>query len=133
MEVPPHVQEMMADFANVVEEPTDLRPLLDIQHAINLVPGASLPNLPYYRLSPQEHEILLEKVEELLQKGHICESISLCVVPALLFWCQRRTGAGGCAWTAAPSTISRSDPETGGLARSAPRRQGLLEDRSSER
>ena len=77
---------MLKEFADIVpnELPCELPPLRDIQHAIDLVPGSQLPNLPYYRINPNERAELNWQVEELLFKGFIRHSFSLCAVPALL-------------------------------------------------
>jgi len=55
-----------------------------IQHHIDLIAGAILPNKPAYRMNPKDTMEIQRQVEELISKGLAYESLSPCAVSALL-------------------------------------------------
>ncbi|KAL4281397.1 hypothetical protein GQ457_03G017270 [Hibiscus cannabinus] len=66
------------------ETPKGLPPLRGIEHQIDFIPGATIPNRPAYRTNPEETKELQRQVTELMDKGYIRESLSPCAVPVLL-------------------------------------------------
>ena len=76
------LQEYEDVFSNDV--PSGLPPIRGIEHQIDFVLGATIPNRPTYRSNPEETKELQRQVEELMAKGHVRESMSLCAVPVLL-------------------------------------------------
>ena len=52
-----------------------------IEHEIDLIPGASLPNRAPY---PEETKEIQRQVQELLDKGYVRESLSPCAVLVIL-------------------------------------------------
>lgn len=80
------VLDQLANFEDVMldEHRAGLPLIRGIQHSIDLVLRASLSNLPHYRMSHKEREILLQMIEDLQKKGMIQVSMSLCTIPAML-------------------------------------------------
>jgi hypothetical protein len=94
--LPSVVLDLLQDFEDVFpdEVPPGLPPIRGIEHQIDLLPGATLPNRPQYRTNLEETKEIQRQVKELLDKGYVHEPLSPCVVPVLLVpkkdgsWCM---------------------------------------------
>uniref|UniRef100_A0A2N9HC89 RNA-directed DNA polymerase n=1 Tax=Fagus sylvatica TaxID=28930 RepID=A0A2N9HC89_FAGSY len=77
---------LLQEFEHVFpkEMPNELPPIRGIEHQIDFVPGAAIPNRPAYRSNPEETKELQRQVEDLMSKGYVRESMSPCAVPVLL-------------------------------------------------
>ncbi|XP_057770971.1 uncharacterized protein LOC130990758, partial [Salvia miltiorrhiza] len=82
----PSIRSVLQEFDDVFPDdtPAGLPPIRGIEHQIDFVPGATLPNRPAYRTNPEETKELERQIGELLAKGHVRESLSPCAVPVLL-------------------------------------------------
>ena len=77
---------MLGEFSNIVSDNVlDGLPLVrKISHQMDLIQGASFPNKATHRMKLIESEESNGKVNALLQKGLILESLSPCVVLEVL-------------------------------------------------
>jgi hypothetical protein len=84
--VPAPVTNLLQEFSNVfpAEIPPRLPPIRGIEHQIDLIPGASLPNRAAYRANPEETKEIQRQVQDLLDHGYVHESLSPCSVPVIL-------------------------------------------------
>jgi hypothetical protein len=84
--LPSDIVSLLQEFEDVLPEevPHGLPPIRGIEHQIDFIPGASIPNRPAYRSNPEDTKELQRQVGELLQKGYVRESVSPCAVPVLL-------------------------------------------------
>ncbi|XP_010527728.1 PREDICTED: uncharacterized protein LOC104805025 [Tarenaya hassleriana] len=84
--LPRDVFDVLQDFHDVFpdETPHRLPPLRGIEHQIDFIPGASIPNKPTYRTNPEETKDLQRQVTGLMEKGYVWESMSSCAVPVIL-------------------------------------------------
>ena len=77
---------LLQEFKNVFPEemPNELPPIRGIEHQIDFMPRATIPNRPTYRSNPEETKELQRQVEDLMSKGYVRENMSPCAVPVLL-------------------------------------------------
>jgi hypothetical protein len=85
-DLPEEIQELLEEFADIIvdELPCSLPLIRSVSHHIDLIPGASFQNKVVYILTLQENEEVKRQVQELLDKGLVRESLSLCAVPTIL-------------------------------------------------
>uniref|UniRef100_A0A2N9GSJ0 CCHC-type domain-containing protein n=1 Tax=Fagus sylvatica TaxID=28930 RepID=A0A2N9GSJ0_FAGSY len=69
---------LLQEFEDVFPEemPNELPPIRGIEHQIDFVPGAAIPNRPAYRSNPEETKEFQRQVEDLMSKGYVRESMS---------------------------------------------------------
>jgi hypothetical protein len=66
------------------EIPPGLPPLRKIEHQIDLIRGATLPNRAAYMTNPEETKEIQRQVQELLDHEYVRESLSPCTVSVIL-------------------------------------------------
>ena len=81
--MPSSIVSLLQEFEDVFpkEIPKGLPHIRGIEHQIDFVPGATIPNRPTYRSNPEETKELQKQVGELMEKGNVRESMSPCAVP----------------------------------------------------
>jgi hypothetical protein len=84
--LPPAVANVLQEYFDVfpIKIPAGLPPIRGIEHQVDLILGASLPNRAPYRTNPEETKEIQRQVQELLDKGYVRESLSPCAVPVIL-------------------------------------------------
>jgi hypothetical protein len=88
--LPSSIVSLLQEYEDVFleETPHGLPPIRGIEHQIDFVPGATIPNRPAYRSNPMKTKELQRQVSELLEKGHVRESMSpwdvenVCLLPS---------------------------------------------------
>ena len=68
--IPPSLLSILKEFGDVFLDklPPGLPPLRGIEHRIDLIPDAPLPNRATYRTNPEETKEIEKQIQELLSK-----------------------------------------------------------------
>ena len=84
-EYPIQVGEILKDFPDVFPKdlPRELPPEREVDHRIELIPGAEPPHRAPYRMSPQGLDELRKQLKDLTEKGYIRPFVSPYRAPVL--------------------------------------------------
>ncbi|GBG89041.1 hypothetical protein CBR_g48649 [Chara braunii] len=75
MRMPPEIEGVVAKYLDLFEEPKGVVER-EVDHAIKIIPGSSIPKGRIYRMSPGELDELRRQLKELVEKGWIRPSVS---------------------------------------------------------
>ncbi|GBG62811.1 hypothetical protein CBR_g32394 [Chara braunii] len=75
VKMPPEIEGVVAKYPDLFEEPTGVVER-EAVHAIEIIPGSSIPKGRIYRMSPGELDELRWQLKELVEKGWIRPSVS---------------------------------------------------------
>jgi len=83
-EVPPNIQILLQQYADLFQEPKALPPQRSFDHHIQLLPGAPPVNVRPYKYSPAQKDEIEKQLAEMLRNGIIKPSQSPYASPVLL-------------------------------------------------
>ncbi|GBG64643.1 hypothetical protein CBR_g45698 [Chara braunii] len=75
VKMPSEIEGVIAKYSDLFEEPTGVVER-EVVHAIEIIPGSSIPRGRIYRMSPDELDELRRQLKELVEKGWIQPSVS---------------------------------------------------------
>ncbi|GBG84145.1 hypothetical protein CBR_g38119 [Chara braunii] len=75
VKMPPEIEGVVAKYPDLFEEPIGVVER-EVVHAIEIIPGSSIPKGKIYRMSPGELNELRRQLKELVEKGWIWPSVS---------------------------------------------------------
>jgi hypothetical protein len=82
--IPAAVQQLLQQFEQIFQEPTELPPVRGFEHAISLLPDTTPTNARPYRYSPLQKDEIEKQVAHMLKMGIISASVSPYASPVLL-------------------------------------------------
>jgi hypothetical protein len=82
--VPPPIQNLLNKNEHLFQEPKDLAPPREYDHAIPLIPGVQPVNVKPYRYNPTQKDEIERQMNEMVLSGFIQPSVSPFASPVLL-------------------------------------------------
>jgi hypothetical protein len=87
------MDKVMEEYEDIFTSPVTVPLHCQVNHLIDLTPGALLPNGPINRCYVMKNDEIKRQIQEMLQKGHIRSSSSPCGSPIMLV--QKKDGTWG--------------------------------------